>query len=78
MHRNLILLCIITFAIFSSILHAEEKLPDYLEEITQNVREPAVAGRFYNGTEPELKKQVNNLLRNAFSETIPGKPIALI
>jgi len=79
MHRSLLSFFYIIISITSlSILHAEEKLPDYLQEVTQNIREPAVAGRFYSGTGPELTKQVNSLLRNAHSETLPGKPIALI
>ncbi len=79
MHRSLLSFFYIIISITSlSILHAEEKLPDYLQEVTQNVREPAVAGRFYSGTGPELTKQVNSLLSNADSETLPGKPIALI
>lgn len=79
MRRNLLsFFYTVAFITFFSILYAEEKLPDYIQESIQNVREPAVAGRFYNGTKDGLKKQVNSLLSNAFSETIPGKPIALI
>ncbi len=63
---------------FTPILYAEEGLPENVQAGIQNVREPAVAGRFYAGTEAKLKKQVNNLLNNAFTESLPGKPVALI
>ena len=63
---------------FTPILYAEEGLPENVLAGIQNVREPAVAGRFYAGTEAKLKKQVNNLLNNAFTESLPGKPVALI
>ncbi len=63
---------------FTPILYAEEGLPENVQAGRQNVREPAGAGRFYAGTEAKLKKQVNNLLNNAFTESLPGKPVALI
>ncbi|MEE8190308.1 MAG: AmmeMemoRadiSam system protein B [Candidatus Scalindua sediminis] len=63
---------------FTPILYAEEGLPENVLAGIQNVREPAVAGRFYAGTEAKLKKQVNNLLNNAFIESLSGKPVALI
>ena len=69
MHKNILLFLCIIYITFTSFLHAADP---------QNIREPAVAGRFYNGSESELKKQVNNLISNAFSETLTGKPIALI
>jgi AmmeMemoRadiSam system protein B/AmmeMemoRadiSam system protein A len=63
---------------FTSILYAEEYLLDDAQTGIQNVREPAVAGRFYAGTEAKLRKQVSNLLNDAFTENLPGKPVALI
>ncbi len=63
---------------FTSILYAEEYLLDDVQTGIQNVREPAVAGRFYADTEAKLRKQVNNLLNNAFTESLPGKPVAII
>ncbi|MHC4183622.1 MAG: AmmeMemoRadiSam system protein B [Planctomycetota bacterium] len=63
---------------FTSILYAEEYLLDDAQTGIQNVREPAVAGRFYAGTEAKLRKQVSNLLNDVFTENLPGKPVALI
>ncbi|MFQ5714338.1 MAG: AmmeMemoRadiSam system protein B [Candidatus Scalinduaceae bacterium] len=63
---------------FTPILYAEEGLSENVQAGIQNVREPAAAGRFYAGTEAKLKKQVNNLLNNALTESLPGKPVALI
>jgi hypothetical protein len=68
----------LVYIAFTPILYAEEGLPENVLAGIQNVREPAVAGRFYAGTEAKLKKQVNNLLNNAFTEGLPGKPVALI
>ena len=79
MYRYLLLLFSSLICItFTSILYAEEGLPENVLAGIQNVREPAVAGRFYAGTEAKLKKQVNNLLNNALTESLPGKPVALI
>ncbi len=79
MYRYLLLLFSSLICItFTPILYAEEGLPDNVQAGMQNIREPAVAGRFYAGTEAKLKKQVNNLLNNALTESLPGKPVALI
>ena len=63
---------------FTSILYAEEYLLDDVQTGIQNVREPAVAGRFYPDSEADLSKKVNNYLDKAFIESLPGKPVAII
>ncbi len=79
MYRYLFLLFFsLVYIAFASILYAEKGLSENVQVGIQNVREPAVAGRFYAGTEAKLKKQVNNLLNNALTESLPGKPVALI
>ncbi|MFQ5964941.1 MAG: AmmeMemoRadiSam system protein B [Candidatus Scalinduaceae bacterium] len=79
MRRYLLLFFCSTFCLtFYSILLAGEDLPENVQAETQNIREPAVAGRFYAGSESELRKQVNNLLSKALTESLPGKPIAII
>ena len=78
MRRNLLLLYSIVFMAFSSVLNAEDYISEQTGTETQNVREPAVAGRFYKGTQSELKKQVDSLLKNVLAESLPGKPIAII
>ncbi|GJQ60380.1 MAG: AmmeMemoRadiSam system protein B [Candidatus Scalindua sp. AMX11] len=45
---------------------------------TKNIREPAVAGRFYPGTAVELRKQVKALLDEGRTEDVRSKPIAII
>ncbi len=68
MYRYLLLLFSSLICItFTPILYAEEGLPENVQAGIQNVREPAVAGSFYAGTEAKLKKQVNNLLNNALT-----------
>lgn len=68
MFKNLIFLFICT--IFPTMLYASEE--------AGNIREAAVAGRFYPGTETELRKNINSLLSKAILETLPDRPIALI
>jgi hypothetical protein len=74
----LFLFSFLIYIAFTSILYAEEYLLDDIQTEIQNVREPAVAGRFYADTEAKLRKQVNNLLNDAFTESLPGKPVAII
>ena len=47
-------------------------------EHEQSIREPIVAGRFYAGTEGELRRQVNDLLNKVPAKSVNSKPIAII
>jgi MEMO1 family protein len=79
MHRYFLLFFYSIICItLSSVNYAEEDLSEGVRAGIQNIREPAVAGRFYAGAEAKLKKQVNNLLNNTLTESLPGKPVALI
>ena len=69
-------LCIVT--VLPSINFAEDYLVGDLPGEGQNVREPAVAGRFYPESEAELSKKINNYLDKAVIESLPGKPVAII
>jgi len=68
----------ISCIIFPSISNAEDYLVGDLPGEGQNVREPAVAGRFYPDSEAELSKKINNYLDKALIESLPGKPVAII
>ena len=61
-----------------SIIFAEDYLYGDLPGEGQDVREPAVAGRFYPDAEAELSKKINNYLDKALIEDLPGKPVAII
>ena len=79
MYKYLLLLFFFIFCInVHSISYAEEPLIEELLGGGQNVREPAVAGRFYPESEADLSKKVNNYLDKAFIESLPGKPVAII
>ncbi|MBS1258334.1 MAG: hypothetical protein MAG551_01392 [Candidatus Scalindua arabica] len=80
MYKYLLLLLFFIFCItVSSVSHAaEDYLVGDLPGEGQNVREPAVAGRFYPGSEADLSKKINNYLDKAFIESLPGKPVAII
>jgi hypothetical protein len=61
MYKYLSLLFFFIFCInVHSISYAEDPLIEDLLGEAQNVREPAVAGRFYPESEAELSKKVNN------------------
>ena len=64
--------------VIPSINYAEDYLFGDLPGEGQNVREPAVAGRFYPDSEAELSKKINNYLDKALIEDLPGKPVAII
>ncbi|MHC4322009.1 MAG: AmmeMemoRadiSam system protein B, partial [Planctomycetota bacterium] len=76
-HLLLIFLFISCIA-FPSINYAEDYLFEDLPGEGQNVREPAVAGRFYPDSEAELSKKINSYLDKALIESLPGKPVAII
>jgi len=78
MYKYLLLLFFTLCINVHSISYAEEPLIEELLGEAQNVREPAVAGRFYPESEAELSKKVNNYLDKAFIESPPGKPVAII
>ena len=79
MHKHLTILSLFIFCIvFPSINYAEDYLFGDLPGEGQNVREPAVAGRFYPDSEAELSKKINNYLDKALIESLPGKPVAII
>ena len=79
MRKRFILLSLLIFCIvFPSINYAEDYLVGDLPGEGQNVREPAVAGRFYPDSEAELSKKINNYLDKVLIESLPGKPIAII
>ena len=79
MRKYLLLLSLfISCIIFPSINYAEDYLVGDLPDEGQNVREPAVAGRFYPDSKAELSKKINNYLDKALIESLPGKPIAII
>ncbi len=78
MLKYLLLLFPIFCITFSSICHAEDYLIEKLPGEGQNIREPAVAGRFYPDSEAELSKKINNYLDKASIENLPGKPVAII
>ncbi|MHC4307592.1 MAG: AmmeMemoRadiSam system protein B [Planctomycetota bacterium] len=63
---------------FPSINYAEDYLVGDLPGEGLNVREPAVAGRFYPDSEAELSEKINNYLDKALIESLPGKPVAII
>ena len=68
----------ISCIIFPSISNAEDYLVGDLPGEGQNVRESAVAGRFYPDSKAELSKKINNYLDKALIESLPGKPVAII
>jgi AmmeMemoRadiSam system protein B/AmmeMemoRadiSam system protein A len=79
MRKHLILFSLfILYTVFPSINYAEDYLVGDLPGEGQNVREPAVAGRFYPDSEAELSKKINNYLDKASIESLPGKPVAII
>ena len=79
MHKYLLLLSLsILCIVFPSINYAEDYLVGDLPGEGQNVREPAVAGRFYPDAKAELSKKINNYLDKALIESLPGKPVAII
>ncbi|MCP5002815.1 MAG: AmmeMemoRadiSam system protein B [Planctomycetes bacterium] len=45
---------------------------------SRNIREPAVAGRFYPDNAKELRKQITDLLGEKHTEGVSSKPIAII
>ena len=69
---------LVSCIIIPSISNAEDYLVGDLPGEGQNVREPAVAGRFYPDSEAELSKKINNYLDKALIESLPGKPVAII
>ncbi len=79
MRKHLILFSLfILYTVFPSINYAEDYLFGDLPGEGQNVREPAVAGRFYPDSADELSKKINSYLDKALIESLPGKPIAII
>ena len=63
MHKYLLLFYLfISCIVFPSINYAEDYLFGDLPGEGQNVRQPAVAGRFYPDSETELSKKINNYL----------------
>ena len=79
MHKYLLLFSLsILCTVFPSINYAEDYLVGDLPGEGQNVREPAVAGRFYPDAKAELSKKINNYLDKALIESLPGKPVAII
>ncbi|MFV1977086.1 MAG: AmmeMemoRadiSam system protein B [Candidatus Scalindua sp.] len=79
MRKHLILFSLfILYTVLPSTNYAEDYLFEDLPGEGQNVREPAVAGRFYPDSEAELSKKINNYLDKALMESLPGKPIAII
>ena len=79
MRKHLILFSLFILCIaFPSINHAEDYMFGDLPGEGQNVREPAVAGRFYPDSKAELTKKINNYLDKALLESLPGKPVAII
>ena len=79
MHKYLLLLSLsILCIVFPSINYAEDYLVGDLPGEGQNVREPAVAGRFYPDSKTELTKKINSYLDKALIESLPGKPVAII
>ena len=79
MHKYLLLLSLsILCTVFPSINYAEDYLVGDLPGEGQNVREPAVAGRFYPDSKTELTKKINSYLDKALIESLPGKPVAII
>ena len=71
---SLFILC----TVLPSINYAEDYLFGDLPGEGQNVREPAVAGRFYPDAGAELSKKINKYLDKALIEGLPGKPVAII
>ena len=61
-----------------SISYSEDYLIGDIQGDRRNIREPAVAGRFYPESANELSKKISNYLDKAFIESLPGKPIAII
>ncbi len=79
MRKYLLLLSLFTLCtLLPSINYAEDYMYGDLPGEGQNVREPAVAGRFYPDSEAELTKKINNYLDKALLESLPGKPVAII
>ena len=79
MHKYLLLLSLsILCIVFPPINYAEDYLVGDLPGEGQNVREPAVAGRFYPDSKTELTKKINSYLDKALIESLPGKPVAII
>ena len=79
MHKYLLLFSLsILCTVFPSINYAEDYLVGDLPGEGQNVREPAVAGRFYPDSKTELTKKINSYLDKALIESLPGKPVAII
>jgi len=79
MRKYLLLLSLFIFCvIFPSINYAEDYLVGDLPGEGQNVRKPAVAGRFYPDSEAALSKKINSYLDKALIEGLPGKPVAII
>ncbi|MCP4252361.1 MAG: AmmeMemoRadiSam system protein B [Candidatus Scalindua sp.] len=79
MRKYLLLFSLFIFCIvFPSINYAEDYLFGDLPGEGQNVREPAVAGRFYPESEADLSKKINKYLDKASIEDLPGKPVAII
>ncbi len=76
--------CLLLFSLFTlytllpSINYAEDYMYGDLPGEGQNVREPAVAGRFYPDSKAELSKKINKYLDKALIEGLPGKPVAII
>ncbi len=70
MRKHLLLLFLFISCIaFPSINYAEDYLFGDLPGEGQNVREPAVAGRFYPDSKAELSKKINNYLDKALIES---------
>jgi hypothetical protein len=79
MHKYLLLLSLFVFCtVFPSTNYAEDYMFGDLPGEGLNVREPAVAGRFYPESKAELSKKINNYLDKALIESLPGKPVAII
>ncbi len=79
MHKYLFLLFLFISCLTApSVSSAEDYPAGGLPGEGQNIREPAVAGRFYPDSADELSKKINNYLDKAFIESLPGKPIAII
>ncbi len=79
MHKHLLLVSLlISCLVFPSISYAEDYLIGDLPGEGQNVREPAVAGRFYPDSGVELSEKINNYLNKASIAGLPGKPVAII
>ncbi len=79
MRKYLLLFSLFTLCtVLPSINYAEDYMYGDLPSEGQNVREPAVAGRFYPDAETELSKKINKYLDKALIESLPGKPVAII